>query len=110
MFTASRIPNQIRSIPSASCDGPEERHDDEREFEEIEEEGQQEDQDVDHDQETDLAARQPGKQMLDPAVSIDAVESQREKTRAPTRMKITKVVSLAVVLHRLLEQCSETAA
>jgi hypothetical protein len=74
----------------------EQRHDDERQFEEVEEEGQQEDENVDHDQEADLAPGESGKQMFDPEMAIDAVEGQ-EKTRAPTRMKTTKVVSLAVV-------------
>ena len=58
MLTPSSTPNQIRSMPSLSAAGAEQRHDDEGELEEVEEEGEHEDQDVDDDQEAELAARQ----------------------------------------------------
>ena len=44
MLTPSITPNQIRSMPSFSAAGAEQRHDDEGELEEVEEEGQDEDQ------------------------------------------------------------------
>ena len=58
MLTPSSTPNQIRSMPSLSAAGRQQRHDDEGELEEVEEEGEQEDEDVDDDQEADLAAGQ----------------------------------------------------
>ena len=51
---------------------PEQRHDDERELEEVEEEREQEDEDVDDDQEADLPAGQVEQQVLDPLVAVDA--------------------------------------
>ena len=62
--------------------GRQQRHDDEGELEEIEEEGEHEDEDVDDDQEADLAAGKADQQVLDPAMPVDAVESQREDARA----------------------------
>ena len=61
-------------MPSLSATGAEQRHDDERELEEVEEERQQEDQDVDDDQEAELAAGQAGQQVLDPDRAVDALE------------------------------------
>ena len=58
MLTPSSTPNQIRSMPSLSADRADQRHDDERQLEEVEEEREQEDQDVDDDQEAELAAGQ----------------------------------------------------
>ena len=52
-------------------DRREQRHDDERQLEEVEEEGEHEHQDVDHDQEADLAAGQAGEQVLDPQIAVD---------------------------------------
>ena len=69
-------------MPSLSATGADQRHDDERELEEVEEEGQQEEQDVDDDQEAELAARQAGQQVLDPHVAVDAAERQAEHGRA----------------------------
>ena len=58
------------------------RHDDEGQFEEVEEEGEQEDQDVDHDQEAHLTTRQRQQQVFDPEVAIDRAEDQAEDGRA----------------------------
>ena len=58
--------------------GLQERHDDERQLEEVEEERQQEYRCVDEDEEPIEPARQRGQQMLDPLVAVDAVERQRE--------------------------------
>jgi len=44
----------------------EQRHDDERQLEEIEEKSEEENQDVHHDQEADCAARESREQVLDP--------------------------------------------
>jgi hypothetical protein len=60
------------------CHRAQQRHHDERQFEEVEEERQHEDQDVHHDQETHLAARQAGQQMLNPLRTIDPLEHQTE--------------------------------
>ena len=51
-------------------------HDDEGKFEEVEEERQEEDEEVDDNQKSDFAARQRYKQMLNPYVSVDAIERQ----------------------------------
>ena len=58
--------------------GRQQRHDDEGQFEEIEEEGEEEHQNVHDDQEADFAAWQRHQQVLDPQVTVDAVERQRE--------------------------------
>ena len=84
MFTPSSTPNQIRSMPSLSATGAEQRHDDEGELEEVEEEGEEEDEHVDDDQEADLAAGQAGEQVLDPEVAVHAAEGQAEdRARRP---------------------------
>ena len=57
---------------------PEQRDDDEGEFEEVEEEGKNEDKRVDENEEADLAAGEGSQQMLDPYVAVHAVEGQRE--------------------------------
>jgi hypothetical protein len=44
MFTPRMTPNQIRSMPSFSAAGAEQRHDDEGQLEEVEEEGEHEDE------------------------------------------------------------------
>jgi hypothetical protein len=49
MLTASSTPNQIRSMPSLSAHRRQQRHDDEGQFEEVEEEVEQEDPNIDHD-------------------------------------------------------------
>jgi hypothetical protein len=82
MFTPRSTPNQMRSMPSFSATGPEERHDDERELEEVEEEGEQEDEDVDDDEEADLPAGEVQQQVLDPLVAVDPVEREAEDARA----------------------------
>ena len=61
---------------------PEQRHDDERELEEVEEERQDERQQVDEDQEADVPARQAEQHVLDPQVAVDAAEGEREDGRA----------------------------
>src|SRR4030095_5768057 len=53
-------------------------NDDERQLEEVEEEGQDENQDVDDDQEPELSARKARKQMLDPDMAVDAIEREAE--------------------------------
>ena len=58
MLTPSSTPNQMRSMPSLSAAGTEQRDDDEGQLEEIEEEGEHEDEQVDDDQEAELAAGQ----------------------------------------------------
>src|SRR5690606_17946845 len=58
-----------------------ERNDDEGDLEEIEEEGEEEDEQVDEDEEADLAAGERGQQILHPAVAVDAVKSERERSR-----------------------------
>ena len=60
------------------CHRAQQRDDDERQFEKIKEEGEHENQDVDHDQETDLPARQVDQQVLNPVVTIDPVERERK--------------------------------
>ena len=69
-------------MPSLSAGGPEQRHDDEGQLEEVEEEREEEHQDVDEDQEAGLAARQRRQQVLDPDVPVHAVEGEREDPRA----------------------------
>ncbi len=59
----------------------EQRNDNESELEEIQEEGENKDKGVDENEESDLAARSEVKQILDPHVTIHAVEGQRENTR-----------------------------
>jgi hypothetical protein len=59
-------------------DRSDQRNDDERQLEEVEEEREHEDQDVDDDQEAELSAGQAGEQMLDPDVAVDAVEGEAE--------------------------------
>src|SRR5207237_7169925 len=49
---------------------PEQRNDDEGEFEEVEEEGEDEDKRVDENQKADLAAGQGGEQMDDPDMAV----------------------------------------
>src|SRR5258706_8532852 len=60
----------------------EQRHDDERKLEEIEEEGEEEDEDVDDDEEAELPAGKVEQEMLDPLVPVDAVEREAEDARA----------------------------
>ncbi len=103
MFTASRMPNQIRSMPSLSATGPSSGTTMKAQLEEVEEEGEEEDQQVHHDEEADLAAGQVGEQMLDPAVAIDAVEGQREDARADED-EDDEGGELGGRIHRLLEQ------
>ena len=55
-------------MPSFSATGAEQRHDDERELEEVEEEREQEHQDVDDDQEAELRR---------PAGSVSRCSTQR---------------------------------
>src|SRR5450432_3223960 len=62
-------------------DRPDQWNDDEREFKEVEEECQDENQDIDDDEEAELATRQAGEQMLDPDVTVDAIERQAEDAR-----------------------------
>ena len=108
MFTPRSTPNQIRSMPSLSAAGRQQRHDDEGELEEVEEEGQEEDQDVDDDQEADLAARQRGQQVLDPDVAVDAVEGEREHARAD-QDEHHEGRQLGGGVQRLLDQVEATA-
>src|SRR5262249_32091920 len=63
-------------------DGSDERHDDEGKLEEVEKEREHEDDDVDDDEKAELPAGQAGQQMLDPHVTIDAVERQAEDASA----------------------------
>src|SRR5207302_5168384 len=56
---------------------PEQRNDDEGEFEEVEEEGEDEDKRVDENQKADLAAGQGGQQMLDPDMAVEDRKSTR---------------------------------
>ena len=108
MLTPSSTPNQIRSMPSFSATGPEQRNDDERELEEVEEEGEQEDQDVDDDQEAELAAGQVRQQMLDPDVAVDAVEGQAEHARAD-QDEHDEGGQLGGRVHRLAQQLERQA-
>src|SRR5205814_8215480 len=60
----------------------EQRDNDEGELEEIEKEREQEHEGVDEYQEADLSARQADQHLLDPPVAADAVEREREHSRA----------------------------
>ena len=57
------------------------RHDDERDLEEVDEEPEHEDDEVHHDQEADRASGNPGERALDPQVAIEATEDERERRR-----------------------------
>src|SRR5215468_3641733 len=59
-----------------------ERDDDERQFEEIEKEREQEHEDVDKDKEAQLASGKRGEKVLDPDVTVDTKERQREHAGA----------------------------
>src|SRR5207245_493180 len=80
-----------------------ERDHDERELEEIEEERENENQQVDDDQEPELAARQRREQVLDPHVSVDAVEGEAEDPR-PDKNEDYEGRELRRRIHRLFEQ------
>ena len=60
----------------------EQRQQDERDFEEVQEAAQDEDQHVDHHQETERPAGKLVEQMFDPLGAIDSLESQAEDGRA----------------------------
>ena len=83
--------------------GAEQRHDDEGQFEEVQEKGQHEGQDADHDQESQLATWQVDQQMLDPQVAVDAAERQRKHRRAH-QDEHHKTRELGGRVHGLLEQ------
>ncbi|KAG1390378.1 hypothetical protein G6F58_013005 [Rhizopus delemar] len=54
---------------------PKQGHDDKRQFEEVQEEGQHESQDAYDDQKAPLSAGQAGQQMFDPEVAVDRAEA-----------------------------------
>src|SRR5690606_22152990 len=58
------------------------RHDDERQLEKIEEEGKQKRKDADKDDEAPFTARQVDKQVFHPEVAVDAAEAERENRGA----------------------------
>jgi hypothetical protein len=60
----------------------EQRNDNEGKLEEIEKESEQEDNGIDDDQKTELPARHCHQEVLDPLVTVDAVEGEREDARA----------------------------
>src|SRR5439155_3923420 len=84
-------------------DRREQRHDDERQLEEIEEEREQEGKDVYDDEKADLAAGQAGEQVLDPQVAVHAAEREAEYGRADQDEHHERS-QLGGRVHRLLEQ------
>ena len=74
MFTPEQHAEPDQVDAELVRDRREQRHDDERQLEEVEEEGEHEDQQVDHDQEAELPAGQAGEQVLDPQVAVHAAE------------------------------------
>src|SRR5690606_4030328 len=88
---------------------PQQRHDDERQLEEVQEEGQHERQDADDDQEAPLAARDAGKQVLDPQVAADAAEGQAEHGRA-NQDEHHEARQLGGGIHGLAQQVQRQAA
>ena len=82
---------------------PNQRHDDERQLEEVEEKRQDEDDDIDDDQKTQLATGQVDQQLLDPDVPVDTIEGQAEHARAD-QDKHHERGQLGGRVHRLFEQ------
>src|SRR5437773_3777353 len=78
-------------------------HDDESELEKIEEEGEEEDEEIDEDEKAELAARQADEQMLDPFVTIDAIEGEREDAR-PDEDEDHESGKIGGLLERLAQQ------
>ena len=61
---------------------PEQGDHDEGDLEEVEKEGEKENEDIDEDEKADHPAGQRNQQLLDPSVTIHAVEGEREHARA----------------------------
>ena len=73
-------PNQVDA--QLVCDGAQQGHHNESQFEKVEKEGQYKDQNIDNDQEAELTARQVAQQVLHPYVSIHPLEHQAKAGRA----------------------------
>src|SRR5205814_9571276 len=73
-------PNEIDAEPLRRWS--EQRDHDEGDFEEVEEKCEKKNKYIDEDEKTDRTTGQPEQELLDPSVSIDAVEGQREDARA----------------------------
>ena len=79
------------------------RHNDEGNFEEVDEHAENEDQQVYEDEEADLPPRQFIEQVFDPDVAISRIEGKREHRRA-NQDEQHKAGELGAVVQRLLEQ------
>ena len=103
MFTRQQHAEPDQVDAELFGDRADQRDHDERQLEEVEEEREEEDQDVDHDQEAELAARQAGQQVLDPARAVDGLERQAEDRRADQDEQ-HEARQLRRRVHRLLHQ------